>query len=344
MPHFAGSASDAHVSVDAVLFAERVAKYAPKFGDVLRDAVALAAEYHDLGKLDDENQAVLESDSKTALPLAHWDAGSAHLLCQAKQDQQELTFPVSAALILAHHEGLVNLRDEMAGGFLRVREPTRDGRNVQQITDRNLTQYVQRHREALSNVSLPRPKLRNRTMNGMPPALLFRLALSCLVDADHSDTALNYRDAVARDGMPLNPDQRLATLNSFVRGLGHGKTGTRANLRDAVYQACRDADTAPSIYECDSPVGTGKTTAVMAHLLQVACERRLRRVFVVLPFTNIINQSVKIYRKALIWPGENSAEVVAAHHNRIQFECQGLSALCLSLARTSSGDNGRSIL
>ena len=60
------------------------------------------------------------------------------------------------------------------------------------------------------------------------------------------------------------------------------------------------------IVACDSPVGTGKTTAVMAHLLHVAAERGLRRVFVVLPFTNIIDQSVDVYRRALVLDGESA--------------------------------------
>ena len=52
---------------------------------------------------------------------------------------------------------------------------------------------------------------------------------------------------------------------------------------------------------CDSPVGTGKTTAVMAHLLSAACKKNLRRVFVVLPYTNIIDQSVDRYARASLF-------------------------------------------
>ena len=37
---------------------------------------------------------------------------------------------------------------------------------------------------------------------------LIRLALSCLVDADHSDTARNYCDPVALPGPALAPGER----------------------------------------------------------------------------------------------------------------------------------------
>jgi CRISPR-associated endonuclease/helicase Cas3 len=71
---------------------------------------------------------------------------------------------------------------------------------------------------------------------------------------------------------------------------------------------------------CDSPVGSGKTTAIMAHLLKAAAAKGLRRVFVVLPFTNIIDQSVAVYRKALVHHDEAADDIVVAHHHRAEFD------------------------
>ena len=52
--------------------------------------------------------------------------------------------------------------------------------------------------------------------------------------------------------------------------------------------------------------GSGKTTAVMAKLLRTAAEKKTtRHVFVVLPYVNIIKQSVEVYRKALVLDGED---------------------------------------
>jgi CRISPR-associated endonuclease/helicase Cas3 len=58
----------------------------------------------------------------------------------------------------------------------------------------------------------------------------------------------------------------------------------------------------------------------MAHLLRTAATKNLRRVLVVLPFTNIIDQSVDVYRKALIRDAESPDDVVAAHHHRAEFD------------------------
>jgi CRISPR/Cas system-associated endonuclease/helicase Cas3 len=89
-----------------------------------------------------------------------------------------------------------------------------------------------------------------------------------------------------------------------------------------MYMSCRNAIVDANICSCDSPVGTGKTTAVMAHLLTKADAKKFRRIFVVLPFTNIIEQSVAIYREALTLPGEDAKEVVAELHHRADFESE----------------------
>ena len=94
-----------------------------------------------------------------------------------------------------------------------------------------------------------------------------------------------------------------------------------------MYWNCRDAKPENNIVSCDSPVGSGKTTAVMAHLLAQADRRGLRRIFVVLPYTNIITQAVQVYRKALTLPGEKPEEVVAEPHHRADFEDNDLRYL-----------------
>jgi CRISPR/Cas system-associated endonuclease/helicase Cas3 len=159
------------------------------------------------------------------------------------------------------------------------------------------------------------------------------------VDADHSDTARHYRNEREVPSPDLRAVERLACLDKYVAGLAakappaNVREQQRLKLRQDVYRACRERETKPDehVLACDSPVGTGKTTAVMAHLLRVAAERKLRRVFVVLPFTNIIDQSVDVYRRALCLAGEfetTMESVVAAHHHRVDFS--SYEARCLA--------------
>ena len=132
-----------------------------------------------------------------------------------------------------------------------------------------------------------------------------RQMLSCLVDADHMDTARHYRkfpQAQAVNIPTLRAKERLEKLNQFVSGLGD--KSERSKLRSEMYRVCRDSAVKENIVACNSPVGSAKTTALMAYALQQAISRKSRRIFVVLPFTNIIRQSVEVYREALCLPAD----------------------------------------
>lgn len=93
-------------------------------------------------------------------------------------------------------------------------------------------------------------------------------------------------------------------------------------MRAQMYEECRDCSLSADIVSNDGPVGSGKTTAVMAHQLKQAVIRGARRIFVILPYTNIITQSVAIYREALTLPGENPEMVVAEMHYKADFESE----------------------
>jgi hypothetical protein len=290
----------------AIQAADVVAQYASNDGELLRMIVPLAAEFHDLGKLDAENQDVLSGKRKERhLPVQHTDAGTAYLL-------NELQVAVGAALVRSHHIGLPDF----------IEEQNREGKNVLrddsilERVNRTLPELVRMHEEErLSSADL-RPNLHEIMGDA---SLFFRIALSCLADGDHTDTAIHYQDQTADEPfIALRPADRLAALNRYVESLQ--QDNDRSRLRSEVYAACLDADIPGNIASCDSPVGTGKTTAVMAHLLAQAQKRKLRRIIVVLPYTNIITQSVKVYRDALVLPGEDPKLVVAELHHRAEFQ------------------------
>lgn len=296
--------------------ATRAGAYLRGSGERLIETVRLAAEFHDLGKLDIANQAVLhDGASRRPLPINHVDAGAAALLDPACGNAS------SALLVNAHHVGLPDIPDECvnARSFLRDRRSMVGSNPVRAYTDEHLSIYRKAHDDVLNVLSHSAQDVAKGVLLDSN-ALLCRIALSCLVDADHYDTARNYNDAIPFDGLPLNSTERLRLLDAYVAHLSHAQPSDRSVLRNSVYQACRNIDAEEGMYACDSPVGTGKTTAVMAHLLKAAVDKGLRRVFVVLPFTNIIDQSVEVYRRALVGPGETPADVVAAHHHRAEFE------------------------
>lgn len=295
------------VHQDALRCARRAVEFFAGDREVFVEWIGAAATCHDLGKLDDANQAVLRRKSREGLPVPHEDAGVAALEVLGRQE--------SAVLIAAHHAGL----------FSRDAEFSKQGRPFRRLdvadhTDEKLDRYLDLHR--MAGCSLPdsvEPKVLHAC------GLTRRIALSCLVDADHGNTAEHYGSEVSRPVGDPRWAERFAALRRYVDRLPAGRTEgerRRNELRRQIFEACRNAPVEPHIRACDAPVGSGKTTAVMVHLLRVAAERepQLRHIFVVLPYTNIISQAVEVYRNALVLEGERPEEIVAEHHHRADFE------------------------
>jgi CRISPR-associated protein Cas4 len=286
--------------------AENAACFTAQDADVFLRTVSNAALFHDLGKLDPKNQAVLCGQAqKKKLPVQHTDAGTAYLL-----DNEHCAL-WSAVSVQSHHIGFPDFIDEQK----KENDIFRDTA-IKNDVDAELPELVRIHETLVSET----PVFGNDEIKG-DKSVFLRLALSCLADGDHTDTAIHYNEqSEPPPSIPLRPEERLEKLDDYVASLGG--TDERSALRKQMYAVCKNAHITANIASCDSPVGSGKTTAVMAHLLRQASDRKLRRVFVVLPFTNIIQQSVQTYRKALVLDGENPADVVAELHHRADFESE----------------------
>lgn len=286
-------------------YAKEAGRYSSKARDILLAAVRNSALLHDLGKLHAKNQAVLRDPRNTAsLPINHVDAGTAELLLEHDQ--------YAALNAYAHHRGLPDMSEEEARDEMIFRD---NHPSIRRIVDAELNTLLALHSSMVSEVIVNRSDCYNGDQG-----VLFRMMLSCLSDADHSDTAMHYGQAPRTDAMPqLRASERLSALNHYVSLLG-SEDDERSRLRKAMYTSCRDSETDTSFSVCDSPVGSGKTTAIMAHLLRQAEKREARHIFVVLPYTSIITQSVKVYRDALVLPGEKPEDIVAELHSRADFE------------------------
>jgi CRISPR-associated endonuclease/helicase Cas3 len=295
------------------------AEHAPERRE-FRNILWNASRFHDLGKLDPGFQKTLRTNRRSVDHIRHEDAGVEWLLANGAAE--------AAGIVSAHHQGLVGYRryvpkdrydptiKRLDGTVFRIPDE-----RTQQATGSSLETYLEAHQVAFGGKEIIPESYENK-VSGFGR----RLLLSCLVDADHSDTARHYGNASLAFSPATRWSERLAKLDEYVLRLPRPKLRDassqqleRQQLRDEVYRLCRDANSSNHLCSCDAVVGSGKTTALMAHLLKVAAERELRHIIVVLPYTNIIRQSVEVYRKALCLDGENADEIVAEHHHQADF-------------------------
>jgi CRISPR-associated endonuclease Cas3-HD len=284
--------------------------------------VYAAAALHDLGKLSAGFQRFLKTAGRDdSGHVRHEDAGVVALL---NHNQVEAAFLVSC-----HHRGLIDFGFEPNGDIR-----TSDFRLGEEIsytrsdTDERWAAYLQSHRASVGGAPLTPIDFFE-----IKAPLTRRLLLSCLVDADHTDTACHYRQHSECKPSQTLWENRIEALDAYIADIEGAvlvrtdeEIFDRNSNRSSFYRECANA-VADGLMACEAPVGSGKTTAVMAHLLRVAKASNSRHIIIVLPFTNIIRQSVEVYRRALVLPGEKPEEVVAEHHHQVEFEDEGLRHL-----------------
>ncbi len=269
-----------------------------------RTTILQAANKHDLGKLFEDNQRVLRStfDKQKPLPIPHEEAGFWYFF---KKNLYE-----SAMLVACHHIGLKNipLTDDWEKTYLRI-----SGQNK----TKNLTQLsslLEKHQKLVP--------MDVNNMEGLPLSLSplgFRLMLSCLVDADHLDTAQHYKNEIEEVDIKLFASKRFNQLTNYVRKLQHhGNISMRNELRNLFFDECANIKDQPSSFIfTDAPVGLGKTTSLMASALKLAEQTNARRIIVVLPLSTLISQSSSRYQDAMQL--KNSEEFIAENHHRADF-------------------------
>lgn len=300
---------------------------------VLKSTLKQSLLLHDLGKLDDGNQDILQGRLSGRLPIDHIEAGVA----VAETLKNELM----AWIIRGHHapglpskktEKLFSKQLKKQVGFKSL--PTalrglRHNRESQiqlgdfldhleaiQHTNDFLETYQNRHKEVCGDFDLVDLDLPEE-------AMLVRLMLSCLVEADHLSTACYSENrSMTKFNLPQTEwDKRLVRLNDYIEAISqNSEKSIRNQLRSEFYQRCFTGDLfRENIVSCSAPVGLGKTTSVMAYLLRKASYSKSSHILVVAPFSNIIDQTVRTLRAAIVLEGEDPEEVIVAHHHKANF-------------------------
>lgn len=319
--------------LDLFVYVLSFSKLADAEKENLRQTFKAALMLHDMGKLDESIQRIFRGEDSGRLPVDHIEAG----ITVADEMKNELL----GWLIRGHHApGLPNKKTEkyfikqLRQKFQLTLSPysLRGGRHHRD----KLTADFDKHKVAIdtTNERIEIYKERQIKSCGQWPELSLelpstsltpRLMLSTLVDADHGSAACYSQGKPMTRFKPAETrwQQRLLALDSYIGKVvdsSNDPHSDRNQMRGEFYQCCFDGELFDSrLVACSAPVGLGKTTSVMAYLLRCAIKDDASRIFVIAPFSNIIDQTVKVLRKAVVLDGENATSVVVAHHHKAEF-------------------------
>lgn len=263
--------------------------------------------WHDLGKANLEFQAYLRAADQ-ALPaksVPHAFGGAALIYAVLWGQEQSDSWKDIALSIAGHHAGLHD-----AGTLAQ-----------------KLDEYMSTHRTVLRQLTqfantLPAPsRWQVPKLTKHERELLIRMTFSALVDADYLDTEAHFDAHRARARVGTSDVEELwRKFEANQRELlanASSRTDTNKDLmavRKEVYEACVSmAKMAPGFFRLTVPTGGGKTRSGLAFALQhvLANRTQLRRIIVAIPYTSIIDQTAREYRRILGY------DAVLEHHSQV---------------------------
>ncbi|MBI2908629.1 MAG: CRISPR-associated helicase Cas3' [Chloroflexi bacterium] len=299
--------------------AELARSFAEPFG--AGDLAYLAGLLHDLGKYGYLFQRRLQGKESG---IDHWSAGAWRALTQYRMEG------IAPALaIQGHHVGLQQASPDSLRALdpkkLQVRHPM-----GLRLSEANPDLLVERMRADGLEFIGAQDALKSLCAAANAPCaagmLDVRMLYSALVDADFSDTAAHFKEMAGGEpsyrepSSPLQPRYVFAHLQSYIEDLAAGSTASsQINcLRRELLESClKAACSPPGVFTLTAPTGTGKTLAMLAFALRHAAEHDLRRIILVIPYLNIIEQTAEEYRKALAQCAEcgDISGYILEHHS-----------------------------
>jgi CRISPR-associated endonuclease/helicase Cas3 len=274
--------------------AERTRTFGAGFG--AGDIAWLAGICHDLGKYSREFQRRLED---ARIRVDHSTAGATVAACKYGPFGRLVAYAIAG-----HHGGLPDGGNDQEEGSLEYRLSRRDLCDFSAYTAEI---------ELPNTISSPPLSPTTRT-GGFSAAFFARMLFSCLVDADFLDTErfLEPRKSQYRDG-----GESLSALEErlsrHLRELTASAPPTLVNRKRAeVLEDClAAAEKAQGLFSLTVPTGGGKTLSSLAFALKHARFHGLERIIYVIPFTSIIDQNAKVFRRAL------GPDPVLEHHSNV---------------------------
>ena len=311
------------------------------------DHAELAGLLHDLGKAEGEFQkrirkaAGLAKQDGEKQPHAHHGAA---LLLQADVRRGGPVWPVAFA-INAHHAGLHDRSNLQKRANLKEKALFAESQLTSDPDWNGISWPIAHFGKNLPDwLDLPASTPAERAIKLRAVDLYTRFLFSALIDADRLDTeqqapetkwnfAKRHNWRFGDAGLSANEAaaQLLGLLDDAIQKRKEtaklkGASSDVLEIRAKVLEACASAaGKARGVFTLTVPTGGGKTLAsvyfALKHIVaqnrqQTDPDRKLRRIIVVIPFLNIIQQTVRELRE--VFQHKEDHPVVLEHHSQAQ--------------------------
>jgi CRISPR-associated endonuclease/helicase Cas3 len=251
----------------------------------------LTGVLHDLGKYQPEFQRYLEAGGKRgSVPHASWGAGYAR-----REGLIEASISIDG-----HHKGIPD-----TSAWKSDTEPFKRGEILGFDDVLNAFFVDTGVAPALSGKDVPL-----RFSDALKRETFIRYLFSALTDGDWLSTERHFNQTVSeiRINATLSVDELLARLEEeFSKKPKEGDLNRLRN--EARQQVLEKADMPCGFYSLALPTGMGKTLTSMAWGLKHAKKNTLKRIVIVLPFVNIIDQTAQVLKNIF------GREWVLEHHS-----------------------------
>lgn len=277
--------------------AEKAGEYASKFN--AREFGYICGILHDLGKYSDKFQKRLQG---SILSVDHSSAGAQ----EAIKLYGEKIGKLLAYCVAGHHSGLPDY------GTAASNEGTLYARLNKRVEEYNA------YKDELDlNFIQGLPFLPVRPVDqylGFTLSFFIRMIYSCLVDADFIDTEKYMSDILKLRGVSNSIPKLNSILIKFLSNFVCDKTKINIKRKEILEKCLTMAEVERGLFTLTVPTGGGKTYSSLAFALKHAVLHDLERIIYVIPYTSIIEQNAKVFKKVL---GEDD---VLEHHCNYQFD------------------------